>query len=83
MSRENMPQVAAFIDELRSVFGKTEIDTVIRRGLKADCLPHQRFFATEAGYELGRRYVPGVEISAADMVLGEPMSAADAKKAAR
>ena len=73
-----MPQTAAFIDDLRGVFGKTEIDAVIRRGLKADCLPHQRFYASEAGHELGRRYVPAVEISAADMVLGEPMSAADA-----
>ena len=74
MSRENnrskMPQVTAFIDDLRAAFGVDEIDNVIRRGLHADCKSEQRFFAAEAGYEMGQRYVPsGVVVSGLQMML--------------
>ena len=58
-----MPTVAKFIDELREAFGKADIDAVIRAGLKPDCEPRLRFFASEGGQEVGQRYVPGVEVS--------------------
>ncbi len=65
-----MPKVTAFIDDLRSAFGVDEIDNVIRRGLHADCKPEQRFFAAEAGHEMGRRYVPaGVVVPVSAMAL--------------
>ena len=64
MSRQAMPTMAAWIDDLREAFGKAEIDAVIRAGLKPDCEPRRRFFAGEAGQEVGRRWVPeGVEVS--------------------
>ena len=66
--RTLMPTVAAFVDDLRQAFGVKEIDDVIRRGLRADCQPIQRFFAFEAGHILGQRYVPsGVAVSVAVM----------------
>jgi hypothetical protein len=48
--RDQMPQVAAWIDELREVFGADQIDPSIRRGMAGQ--PHQ-FFASEAGYSIG------------------------------
>jgi len=66
--RALMPSVAAFIDDMRQAFGVKEIDDVIRRGLRADCQPAQRFFAFEAGHTLGQRYVPsGMAVSVAAM----------------
>lgn len=64
MSRQAMPTVAKFIDELREAFGKVDIDAVIRTGLKPDCEPRRRFFASEGGQEVGKRYAPpGIEVS--------------------
>lgn len=55
-----MPNTAAFIDDLRSAFGREAIDAMIRKGMKgeAGC-----FHAREAGHELGtpfeaRAWVP-------------------------
>lgn len=71
MSRQSMPTVAAWIDDLREAFGKTEIDAVIRVGLRPDCEPRRRFFASENGQEIGNRFVPSGEISVAQMVIGD------------
>lgn len=48
--RTSMPQVAAWIDELREVFGADQVDPSIRRGIAGQ--PHQ-FFASEAGHSIG------------------------------
>ncbi len=47
--REEMPIVAAFIDEMREQFGKAEIDAQIRKGMAG--LPV--FWASENGHEVG------------------------------
>jgi len=70
--REQMPQVAAFIDELRAAFGQADIDNVIRRGLHADCKPMERFHAIENGQTLGQAYIPECQFSASDMVIRVP-----------
>ena len=68
--RSQMPQAAAFIDDLRAAFGAGEIDDVIRRGLHRDSAPDHRFFACEAGHQLGQRYVPeGTVISGSQMMV--------------
>jgi len=73
--RDQMPVVAAFIDDLRAVFGRSEVNAVIREGLKPECEPRDRFFAREGGQQLGQPWVPAREISAAQMVLGpQPVS---------
>jgi hypothetical protein len=72
--RDKMPRVSAFIDELREVFGRGEMNAVIREGLKADCEVHDRFFASEGGEQLGQRWVPVVEVSPAlPVVLSAPV----------
>lgn len=70
--RDKMPTVAAFVDALREAFGKEEIDAAIRRGLRSDCKPWERFFAKEDGHTLGSAYVPdpGKVVSTADMSIG-------------
>lgn len=73
--RDKMPACAAFIDSLREVFGREEIDDAIRRGLHPTCPPHLRFFATENGHAIGRRPEDfGQWISAAEMVIRPPES---------
>ena len=49
--RDQMPVVAAFVDDLRAVFGKDEIDGQIRKGMKGEAA----FFASENGHEIGAR----------------------------
>ena len=49
--REQMPQTAAFIDELRAVFGRESIDAQIRAGMRGDPM----FWASEAGHEIGTK----------------------------
>lgn len=68
--RDKMPVNAAVIDELRAVFGRGEVNAVIREGLRPDCEPRDRFFASEGGEQLGQPWVPASEVSAAQMVLG-------------
>ena len=48
--RDQMPQTAAWIDELRRVFGADQIDPAIRRGMAGQ--PNQ-FYAIEGDFELG------------------------------
>jgi hypothetical protein len=70
--RDKMPAVAAFVDALREVFGREEIDAAIRRGLRSDCKPWERFHASESGHTLGQEYRPDPDktVSTADMQLG-------------
>lgn len=49
--RIEMPQTAAWIDELRTVFGKDQIVPSIRAGMEGG----SAFYACENGYELGRK----------------------------
>lgn len=46
--RDRMPECAAFLDELRRVFGKDEVDGWIRVGLKRGT-----FYASENGHTVG------------------------------
>ena len=47
--RTEMPEVAAFVDQMRDAFGKDEIDQQIRRGMRGE----PTFYARESGHELG------------------------------
>jgi hypothetical protein len=66
--REEMPQVTAFIDDLRAVFGADAINPQIKKGMAG--LPGF-FHAKENGHEVGTPAPPArIEISGADMQLG-------------
>ena len=47
--RDQMPEVAAFIDQMRQAFGKEEIDQQIRRGMRGE----PTFYARERGQVIG------------------------------
>ena len=47
--RDQMPGVAAFIDDLRDAFGEQHVNGAIRSGLQGR--PH--FWASENGHDLG------------------------------
>lgn len=49
--RETMPAVAAWVDELRAVFGEEDVDVTIRAGLAGQPV----FWAREGGHEIGTR----------------------------
>lgn len=53
--REKMPQTAWLIDELRRVFGKEDIDGILRRAMhgEPDC-----FYAEENGITFGTPFTP-------------------------
>lgn len=69
--RDKMPFCSACVDSLREVFGKDEIDNVIRRGLRPDCKPEHRVFFAEAGFSLGQRPSElDSAVSVAEMVVG-------------
>lgn len=55
-----MPGVALWIDDLRRVFGRDEIDDQIRKGLRGESV----FYAKENGHVIGRPSPPGVQLSA-------------------
>ena len=66
--REKMPICAAFIDELRKVFGDECINASIRKGMEGQ----QTFYACEDGHELGTKpEVPRYVVSVAEMQLEE------------
>ncbi len=48
--REKMPATAAFIDELRRVFGKDEIDSILRKAMRGE---PDSFYAVENGFTFG------------------------------
>lgn len=70
--RDSMPTCSAFIDDVREAFGRDAIDGVIRRGLRADCAPSQRFFAAEGSHAVGQRAPVGAGVTAASMVIIPP-----------
>lgn len=51
--REAMPMVAAFVDELRAVFGADQVDPSIRAGLRGE---PNKFWAKEGAHELGTQF---------------------------
>lgn len=57
--RSAMPQVAAFIDDLRAAFGAPGIDAAIKGGLQG----RGTFWAREGGQEIGRRAATGQGIT--------------------
>lgn len=73
MSRERMPWCARIIDELRDVFGPSDMNKVIRRGLRPDCEPVDRVHLRENGEALGEPFEPPASkiVSANQMVIGE------------
>lgn len=66
--RQAMPQVTAFIDNLRAAFGAEAIDAAIKAGIAG----HQTFHAKENGHEIGTPITcnPAKSISLADCHLG-------------
>lgn len=52
--RDEMPTVAAFIDDLRAAFGKEMIDGQIRKGMNGE----GTFWATENGHTVGSKPPP-------------------------
>lgn len=65
--RDTMPEVTAWIDELRAAFGRDSIDASIRTGLARG-----GFYATENGLTVGELEPEHDYVSAADMVLRKP-----------
>lgn len=51
-----MPTVAGWIDDLRSAFGADQVDPSIRAGLRGE---PDKFWAREAGHELGTAFEEG------------------------
>jgi hypothetical protein len=49
--RDEIPQTAALIDELRSVFGRESVDAQIRAGMQGAPM----FWAKENGHEIGTK----------------------------
>lgn len=68
--REVMPQVAAWVDELRECFGRAEIDRQIAGGMAG----RPTFHASENGMEIGTpiEWDAARAINAGQMVIGKP-----------
>jgi hypothetical protein len=65
--RDEMPQTAAWIDDLRAAFGAAGINAQIKKGMAG--LPGF-FYASENGHEVGTKATPPrCEVSVGDMVL--------------
>lgn len=76
--RAAMPQTTSWIDALREVFGKAEIDAQIRKGMQG--LPGF-FHARESGHAVGTADTrPCRAVSAADMVIIPPKKDPDANR---
>lgn len=69
--RESMPETAAFIDALREVFGKDEINPQIRKGVGG--IPG-KFYATEGGNEVGTPFPECQSVSVDALNLAEKVS---------
>lgn len=57
--RSDMPEVAAWIDDLRTVFGREMIDEQLRRGMRGEV----HFYASENGHVLGTPGPAGVPVT--------------------
>jgi hypothetical protein len=55
-----MPEIAAWIDGLRQVFGRAEIDAQLRRGMRGELT---FFHFVENGREIGKPGPEGVPVS--------------------
>lgn len=67
--REAMPTVAAWIDELREVFGADGINTSIKNGMAGGA----DFYAEENGHTLGCEAMPvGQVVCLTEMILSKP-----------
>lgn len=53
--REQMPTVAAIVDDFRAVFGKDYINKIVRAGVNGQPV----FFASENGHTVGTPIPPG------------------------
>ncbi len=53
--REQMPVVAAWIDEMRAAFGTAHIDGILKAGMRGEPV----FFASENGHTVGTPSAPG------------------------
>jgi hypothetical protein len=49
--RDQMPVTAAFIDQMRTMFGQESVDAQIRAGLRGEPM----FWAREGGVEIGTK----------------------------
>lgn len=67
--REAMPQVSAWIDELRAVFGRSDVTEWVRQGLAEGT-----FHAAENGHEIGQAVEVGNAISLVDVVIESPLA---------
>ena len=56
--RDAMPITSAWIDDMRSAFGKEYIDGIIRRGMRGEAV----FSASENGHSIGTPVARGVRI---------------------
>ena len=74
--RDQMPIVAAFLDELRQEYGVTEISAAIRSGMAGGT----DFYATEGDYEIGYLPPPPSGRYDADYLLDNRSLAATMKK---
>lgn len=73
--RDAMPSTAAFIDEMRAVFGAEDINASIRAGLDGQ----PTFWASEGGAEIGTKdHRVGIALS--DMVIDAPGATVKAGK---
>ncbi len=73
--REQMPCCTAFVDVLREVFGKEEVDNVIRRGLRSSAESKHQVFFSENGVTLGQRALEPVQsVTLAEMVIGPALT---------
>lgn len=67
--RSDMPFTHSVIEGLREVFGRSEINDIIRKGMSGT----PGFYARENGIEVGTPFPPArVEISGEQMVIIKP-----------
>lgn len=74
--RETMPEVAAFIDEMRDVFGAAMINEQIRLGMHGA----ETFHASENGHEVGTRFREPLRCITADKIVIRDKPPIDTKK---
>lgn len=78
--RAEMPQTAAWIDELRAAFGADTINNAIRAGMKGGA----DFYASENGREIGRKDERvGIPLSKCQLTRNEAANTAESLKNAR
>jgi hypothetical protein len=73
--REAMPETAAFVDEMRRVFGAESINQSIRDGMAG--IPS--FYASENGQQIGTKFVPKKFVRSDQCVVG-PLNVVKCKR---